>query len=397
MANPEHIKIFKAGKKAIDRWNSQFRKKDKFLDLSEADLRNIKLDTLDLSGANLYKANLSGSIVQNSLLIGANLQNANLSNATFDSVKFNGAADMQKVNLENSNFTDCHFDDVYMCQANLKNAQFAGSSLEGVDLSNSNLTRASFIYTQLTDANLSKAILDGIELLAVETTNWNISKVHCKYFFLLTGNTTITKRRIPEVGYLLGSEFEDRFKSRPTIEFVFKNGIGVLSPMALGLAVDMANKKLPKANLKLLDITARGGLPRAIIEIAEKIQKKDALALLNSYYEEKCIQLKREIANLKIDKDSYLKLAHNKLLLPAMGKKQKRKPKYPLEVRDEIIELKDKGEEWKEIEKQLNRLYPNKKYKVNALKKWYSNQNKINHNIANVLPLKCYTNHFLNN
>ena len=53
-----------------------------------------------------------------------------------------------------------------------------------------------------------------------------------------------------------------------------------------------------------------------------------------------------------------------------------KKTKYPLEVREKIFKLKDKGETWKEIAKQLNQLYPNKKYKVNALKKWYSKQNK---------------------
>ncbi|MFA5271981.1 MAG: hypothetical protein WC412_06575 [Candidatus Omnitrophota bacterium] len=51
-----------------------------------------------------------------------------------------------------------------------------------------------------------------------------------------------------------------------------------------------------------------------------------------------------------------------------------RKIKYTIEVRKQILKLKTEGEQWKEIVKQLNQLYPKKKYTVNATKKWYSEQ-----------------------
>jgi len=121
----------------------------------------------------------------------------------------------------------------------------------------------------LTDSNLSNAKLTGVIFDQTQFENWNISNVICFYFYFFDrekarkgdkeqhckqgekirsmGATKNSKRiaivteikpeyfrRVPEKGHLKVGEFEDRFKSRPTIEFIFEHGI----PAAMGSVED---------------------------------------------------------------------------------------------------------------------------------------------------------------
>ncbi len=113
-----------------------------------------------------------------------------------------------------------------------------------------------------------------------ETSDAHISSCHQKnsgrhlnpFFCMQTG--WYVEKGFPQQGYLSPGEFEDRFKSRPTIEFIFEHGIPAFGPAVLGLAIDEANREHPETYLRFLSIDAKGGIPRAVIEIAEKISKK---------------------------------------------------------------------------------------------------------------------------
>jgi uncharacterized protein YjbI with pentapeptide repeats len=270
-------------------------------------------------------------------------------------VNFEGAT-LQGASFEGSNCEQSILNDANLREAELRFACFADAQLRNADLSDADLTGGFFER-----ADLEGARLDGIKLCNTGTEGWIIKGVRCTHFFVpnrgqylacecghqIEAHRTIDMltspedeedplnwvdpmwRRVPETGSLKPGEFEDRFRSRPTIEFMFEKGMSALEPAVLGLAIDQGNLKDPAAGLRLLDITARGGLPRAIIEIAEKVSKPDALALVTACYEEKFRQMQREIRGLEKDKDSLLQASSKKMLLS------------PLEVDDELIRVSE--------------------------------------------------------
>ena len=207
----------------------------------------------------------------------------------------------------------------------MRNAKLAATFLVAGSLIGADLTRASMFATQLSFANLAGANLTGVCISNLGMEGWDINEVICQYFYTAEvgkiesyGRRNIKKTRVPKKGYLLEGEFEDRFKSRPTIEFIFENGMPSFGPAILDLAIVQANLKMPEAGLRLLDITARGGLPRAVIETTEQISKREALALVEACYQQKIKQMAGEIKELKQDKRSLLQVISQKVLLPAM-------------------------------------------------------------------------------
>ena len=93
MANDEHVKVVKAGAKAIEAWRDAHP--DERLDLQEADLSGADLTgaflfaadltEADLTEANLTEANLSGADLTQALLSGAiGLEVSQLARASID-------------------------------------------------------------------------------------------------------------------------------------------------------------------------------------------------------------------------------------------------------------------------------------------------------------------------
>lgn len=135
MANLEHRKIVKGGRKAIARWRKEHQ--GERFDLTHADLYQADLVDVDLTGADLSRAYLAGANLRM-----ANLKMANLSIADlcFD---FDGDI-LSSANLSN---------------AILSMADLSGADLRGVDLSGVNLRTADLSKASLGEANFSGADL----------------------------------------------------------------------------------------------------------------------------------------------------------------------------------------------------------------------------------------------
>lgn len=305
MANPEHVKIVRAGKKAIGKWWGENQDRlDKIppnsrvsFDLKNADLRGIGLDLCDLSFANLEGADMSD-------FSNYHLHGVNFIGATLFNIKITHAV------ITNCDFTHAKID---LCKFNhllFDNCNFHATTLYKVNFCDSSLTECLF-----TNAILSNCDLNGITIGNCGIDSWELINNNCEYFF---SENQFGRYRIPENGFLAPGEFEDRFKTRPTIEFMFKHGMPALGPAVLDLAISQANMEKPKAGFRLLDITARGGIPRAIIEITQKISKEDALGLVSACYHQKLGQMQKEIEGLRNDKNSLLTVMSQKILLPAM-------------------------------------------------------------------------------
>lgn len=129
MADPEHLKVVRDGRKAIARWRKQHS--GRRLDLREADLSRA-----DLVSANLWEANLSAADLGGADLFAANLGGSNLSGALL------AMADLSEVDLSG---------------ADLRGASLFSASLTAVNLRGANLSAAVCDSTMFGDCDLSQA------------------------------------------------------------------------------------------------------------------------------------------------------------------------------------------------------------------------------------------------
>jgi len=205
MANPEHFKIVKAGKEAVNNWNERYRIYDngEYLDLSNADLAGINLDGADVANANFVGTNLQGAKLSFSCSEYAQFHEANMMGAILNGGNFTLA-----------NFTNANIEKVDLRWAEMEGAIFSGANLKEANLSESTVIDAEFIntdlcgvnlsFTNLAFANLNKARLDGIVLFGTTTDGCSVIKATCKHFFL-------SGKRIPKEGDLNYRDIENYF------------------------------------------------------------------------------------------------------------------------------------------------------------------------------------------
>ncbi|AMW30476.1 pentapeptide repeat-containing protein [Arthrospira platensis] len=130
----------------------------KGLDLREANLNNLNLNSLDLKGAdfrglNMSQMDLSGLDLRLANLEGANLQEANL----------NGTQ-LFIVNLKQSNLREASLLDANLARADLQQANLNRADLTGANLHRANLTRVDLSEAKLCSTNLENADLPGANL-----------------------------------------------------------------------------------------------------------------------------------------------------------------------------------------------------------------------------------------
>jgi len=314
MANPEHLKAVKIWAETKNKESKPHPKFDEF-DLRNADLRNA-----DLRYASFCEAEFNQAC-----LCGANLYGTILYKANFSEAALVGAV-LEEVNAECSDFNGAELNGASLRNSDIEMADFQCVSLRGADLMGASVFGARLLSVDLTGANL-----DGIVIGENGLAGCKIEGVKCSHFFIesviLSGEEfPKTTQRVPAKGYLAPGEFEDRFKWRPTIEFVFKHGMPALAPAALAVAIEHANKCDSKPGLRLLDISARGGIPRAVIQTAEKIPKKDALRLVSEFYQQTISAMKQRISTYKEERDKLWQITGQTFLLPAAPQGEWSKP-----------------------------------------------------------------------
>jgi uncharacterized protein YjbI with pentapeptide repeats len=160
MANDEHINILFKGVDVWNKWYDEvmietqsrlpvgddvlYRKilREIQPDLSNADLRNERLNGINLVEVNLQNAQLEGAHLVRANLNGANLVDVNLSNAEL------GLSDIFRTNLTN---------------ANLRNASLFGANIYDAILTNADMTNAKVGWTSFANLNLDN--VKGLETI----------------------------------------------------------------------------------------------------------------------------------------------------------------------------------------------------------------------------------------
>lgn len=135
MANPEHVKIVRKGKKAIAAWREM--KSGTHLDLSSADLRHV-----DLSLAQLWDADLSGAKLNRAELSEADLTGANLSGADLRGAYLR-RSEMTGTNLSDAKLSGAALHDTHLCGAILYATEMAGVVVGGTRFDDVSLADAS--------------------------------------------------------------------------------------------------------------------------------------------------------------------------------------------------------------------------------------------------------------
>ena len=137
-----HFAILQLG---VSIWN-QWRLDDPHIipNLQGADLREMRLENINLSGANLRGAQLDSAY-----LFDADFQRADLRGASLVRTMLGGA------NLHRAKLSDTRLDHAYLNHCDLSNANLTGACLQQAQLHHALLTEATFVNARLTSAEMA--------------------------------------------------------------------------------------------------------------------------------------------------------------------------------------------------------------------------------------------------
>ena len=141
-------------------------KSERIVDLSGADLSEVRfycvdLGEIDLCEANLHEADLSISYLADAMLCDANLSGANLFQSVLSKANLMGA-DLSRTNLSGADLCETSLIEANLSGANLREAELNAAklsfaNLSGADLTGANLSNADLTLAAVTTEQLDKA------------------------------------------------------------------------------------------------------------------------------------------------------------------------------------------------------------------------------------------------
>ena len=273
MANDEQLKILKQGVETWNRWRDEHPEED--IDLSGADLSGAKLNTANFRRANLNGAKLREAELYDTRFARASLQNAGLYKAF-----------LKKTNCYQADFR----------RVNLRQAVIQQANVSGIDLEKAILTDVDFRATNLSNANLQNATITGTKLYATARDNWVIDGIVCASVYWDREGT----ERTPNDRDFRPGEFEELYKSLPTIEYYFEHGFTPVDAVLMDKVVQAVNEQHPDLELRLDSFHSRGQ-PHAVFTVLHTEQAENALQQVRQDYEARIQQLQgKEEALLQV-------------------------------------------------------------------------------------------------
>jgi hypothetical protein len=237
--------------------------------LSQANLIKVDLIEAYLGGANLREADLSGANLRWAKLDGANLIKADL-----------GGADLRWAKL---------------IKADLRWADLRVANLIKADFSEADLREADLRYGQLSVCSLTKAKLTGAKLYATWRHDWIIKDVECSYVCWDVNGEI----RSPKDRDLAPGEFGQLYRTLPTIEYIFQEGMTPMDPLIMDRVVRAIRERNPEYDIKIDSISARGLAPSIKFTVQREEHTKPALAEVTERYEAKLQELHGRLDELR--------------------------------------------------------------------------------------------------
>ena len=170
---------------------------------AKADLRGVKLYSVDLNHINLEAADLSFSELTRVNLKHANLKKVWLKSSVVDSCVFNMSiitnsnmyksifrnCNFAKVTLPESNLTYTTFNECSFALSNLKFSDFSNSQFERLNFTNTNLEHANLSFCNLKNSDFRHSCLKFINLYKINISNIKLdsAEVQQNWFIDLLG------------------------------------------------------------------------------------------------------------------------------------------------------------------------------------------------------------------
>ena len=263
MANDKQLKILKQGVEVWNRWRKEHP--EEAIDLRQANLRETHLRQIDLQQADLYKA----------LFMRADLREANLT-----------TANLRQANCYEARLSGACLDGVQARWAVFRKADLTDATLIGADLKGITCIHA----------DLSRADLSGTQLYGSSRDDWEIHGIRCDYVFWDQAGT----ERTPKDRDFRPGEFEELYKSLPTIEYYFEHGFTPVDAVLMDKVVQAVNEQHPDFELRLDSFHSRGQ-PHAVFTVLHTEQAENALQQVRQDYEARIQQLQgKEEALLQV-------------------------------------------------------------------------------------------------
>lgn len=290
MANPEHIRILRAG---VEVWN-QWRKKNSDV---EPDLRGA-----NLQGANLRKVRLS-----NAQLTEANFKNADLTNADF--VKANlHEADFSEAILSRANFYRAVLTRSSFLKADCRNTIFSKANLEKSNLQKAELMATLALKTNFADANITGACIQDWSI----NSETNLKSIKCDYIYLKSRwernirKVFFEERRPHDPQKIFAPGDFERLvrKAQETVDLIFRNGVDWSAFLSSyeELKIEAGGNFLPIQAIEnkgegsfIVRIQAPPELDKGQIQKSFETQYKRALKLKEQQYRERLNAKDKEI------------------------------------------------------------------------------------------------------
>lgn len=235
---------------------------------------------VDLSATDLSERDLSGVY----------LEQANLENASFV------MADLQDADLRIAKLAGADFTYANLISANLSGADLTGACLQGAfltraqlqeaTLANANLTDADLKWVDFREADLSNATVDGANFYLSAFDSWLINGVECTHVYW---DQESEVRNPPNRDFEVG-EFEELYKSLPTIEYYFEDGFTPIDALLIEKAISEISNSDPEFELELESYQIRGAIPRMRMTVKSSQYKEAAYLQLKGRYEQLALE-----------------------------------------------------------------------------------------------------------
>jgi uncharacterized protein YjbI with pentapeptide repeats len=318
MPNPKHLEILNKGVEVWNKWRED--NPDVRPDLIQADLKGANLEEANLERAHLKEAHLEGANLEWANLGWANLEAAHLKEAHLEGADLEGAhlewanlegARLSVADLRGANLTGAHLKGASLERVQLQRADLQATNLEGVNLewadlgvarlSRANLVEADLSRTNLQEAdlisgNLTNANITGATLYGTARDNWIIDGIKCDYIYFDKEG----KKRTPKDRDFKPGEFEELYRSLPTVEYYFEDGFSPIDAVIMDRVVQEINARNPEFEIKLDSFHSRGQ-PHAKFTVLHKEIADQALQQIAAEYDTK-------IKVLKGQKDELMKV-----------------------------------------------------------------------------------------
>jgi hypothetical protein len=226
-------------------------------ELEGADFSEAYLGAGNFSGALLNNANFSAAELYEAKFIETNLSCANLSKA-----------EMHRADLSSANLSYANLSHVFFNNANLSAANLSGSNLRGSILDEVNLNRA----------NLSHVDITGCIFWGVSTAGWIIDSIKADYVYFCRSDE-LEKEKYKRTFH--EGQFEALFKSLPTVELIFIEGLDPASLFTLSMIIEKISHQNPSLGIKMSNIRKNEFETRVSVKVNKDDQLMEVGKLIN--------------------------------------------------------------------------------------------------------------------